>query len=83
MLLFDEPTSNIDELLYSRVNQSLQRAKEADKIIIIATHDPRLLSVADKVMLIMDNDVKMISQPDYLAVQMRLKRNSERQEKTA
>lgn len=54
VILADEPTANLDTENYDLLTNLFQELKEAGKIILIASHDHRLLDIADKVYEIKD-----------------------------
>jgi putative ABC transport system ATP-binding protein len=55
LILADEPTANLDAARGHEVAQLLRRiAKDEGKAIIVASHDPRLKSLADRVITIED-----------------------------
>ncbi len=49
ILLADEPTANLDEENIQLVQELLLEQKEKGKIVIIASHDSRLQSIADRI----------------------------------
>lgn len=49
ILLADEPTTNLDEANFARVTQLFEEFKTKQRIVIIATHDQRLIDLADRV----------------------------------
>jgi len=48
-LLADEPTAHLDELQVEGVLQVLRRTAAPGRIVVVATHDERLLPIADRV----------------------------------
>ena len=49
IILADEPTTNLDAKNFDFVMETFKEAAYKGKIIIIATHDERILNIADKV----------------------------------
>lgn len=49
VLLADEPTSNLDRHTAGSVIQLLQAMRSPDRVVLIATHDDRLLPLADRI----------------------------------
>jgi ATP-binding cassette subfamily B protein len=47
--LFDEPTAALDEISENRFLQILQELRDLGKIVILVSHDSRLISFADRV----------------------------------
>jgi ABC-type lipoprotein export system ATPase subunit len=54
IILADEPTSNLDRDNFDLVVDLFLKQRERGKVLIIATHDERLLEIADKVYHITD-----------------------------
>jgi putative ABC transport system ATP-binding protein len=49
LLLADEPTAHLDYIQVDGVLRLLQQLRSRDRVIVIATHDERLLPLADRV----------------------------------
>lgn len=49
IILADEPTTNLDAKNFDFVMETFKEAAHKGKMIIIATHDERILNIADKV----------------------------------
>jgi ATP-binding cassette, subfamily C, bacteriocin exporter len=47
--LFDEPTASLDELSEQRFLNALQELRDLGKIVVLVSHDSRLISFADRV----------------------------------
>ena len=63
LILADEPTGNLDTSSGITVMHALVDLQKAGKTILVATHDPRMLSVAtDKIFLL---DGKQVSEAQY------------------
>jgi putative ABC transport system ATP-binding protein len=54
LLLVDEPTGNLDTKTGLKIAQLLQKSKDANKTIIVATHDERIIQIADKKLYLED-----------------------------
>ncbi|MGY3749198.1 ABC transporter ATP-binding protein [Vagococcus acidifermentans] len=48
IILADEPTTNLDSENFELVMRLFNQLKQEGKVLIIATHDERILSIADK-----------------------------------
>ncbi len=51
LLLLDEPSTHLDEVRVTALCREIAAARARDAIVILATHDPRLIDVADQVVL--------------------------------
>ncbi len=49
IMLADEPTTNLDEENFLLIIELFEALKRAKKLIIIATHDDRIKSIANKI----------------------------------
>ena len=49
LLLADEPTANLDYIQVESIIRLLRDLREQGRMVIISTHDPRLLPIADRV----------------------------------
>ena len=49
LLLADEPTANLDYIQVESIIRLLRELRDQGRMIIISTHDPRLLPIADRV----------------------------------
>ena len=49
LLLADEPTANLDFIQVETIIRLLRELRDQGRVIIISTHDPRLLPIADRV----------------------------------
>lgn len=54
VIVLDEPTSSQDEANVERVIGAIRRAAHEGSCVIVATHDPRLLSCCDSVIALAD-----------------------------
>lgn len=54
IILADEPTANLDKENLQLVIDLFMKERESGKIIIIATHDERIQSIADHIYHIKD-----------------------------
>lgn len=59
ILIFDEPTSALDAYYADKVIQLLDKLKQEGKIIIIASHDRKIIDISDKVYTISNNTVEL------------------------
>ena len=66
LICLDEPSSNIDQILYSGLSRCLVAAKQNGTLIFISTHDRRIVELADHVVLLRENEIEMVSSADYL-----------------
>ena len=58
LVLADEPTGNLDELMGSRVLELLLRlTRDQGKSLIMATHNPQIADLADRVLIVHDGHV--------------------------
>ena len=58
VILLDEPTNNLDEVSINRLKILLKKWEEEDKLILISTHDYRLISEAYEKFEIQNLNVK-------------------------
>lgn len=58
ILLFDEPTANLDEESISVFLETLEKV-EPERICIIVTHDPRVVERCDRVYEVKDCGMKI------------------------
>lgn len=63
LILADEPTGNLDSVSGYAIMQLLSQLHQAGKTILVATHDPRMLTFASNVIYLMDGIV--VSEQDY------------------
>ncbi|GGX62093.1 peptidase [Litorimonas cladophorae] len=67
LLVLDEPGTNLDRASLLGLQRGLAEMKSNGNILIFATHDMRLLSLADNVLLLDNRSLKMVSTQDYMA----------------
>ncbi len=67
MLLLDEPSSNLDQVLAQSVRTFLSSLKAQGTIIIVSTHDLRLVETADSVIVLTPDRIAMMPKTDYFA----------------
>ncbi|RKF19083.1 type I secretion system permease/ATPase [Altericroceibacterium spongiae] len=67
LLLLDEPSANLDRHLHQVLFTALQGMRERGTIIVLATHDPRLIEQCDRVILMSPQRVAAARPEDYLA----------------
>ncbi|MGV7977189.1 MAG: ABC transporter ATP-binding protein [Anaerolineaceae bacterium] len=63
LILADEPTGNLDTSSGTAVMHTLVDLQKAGKTILVATHDPRMLSVASEKFYLLDG--KQVSEAQY------------------
>ncbi len=64
IVLADEPTAEVDsENARKIMSLFLKLAKEYNKTVIVATHDPRVARMADRIVLLEDGAIKAIVSP--------------------
>ena len=56
--LFDEPTAALDEISENRFLQILQELRDLGKIVILVSHDNRLISFADRVYTVSNGTIE-------------------------
>jgi putative ABC transport system ATP-binding protein len=56
LLLADEPTANLDHIQAEAIIRLLRDIRDEGRLVVVSTHDPRLLPVADRV-------VRMVPEP--------------------
>jgi ABC-type polar amino acid transport system ATPase subunit len=49
LLLADEPTAHLDDTQVAQVTNLLRELTNSDRLVVVATHDQRILPVADRV----------------------------------
>lgn len=67
LMVLDEPSANLDQISTEQLRRSLLAAKARGAIVIAATHDNRLLSMADQILLLAPGSIKMVPAADYMA----------------
>ena len=67
LVLFDEPTANMDAPSLATLLTLLKELKRAGAIVIVATHDLRLLPAADRVLTLQAGKAILSDQSDYAA----------------
>lgn len=67
VLLFDEPTANLDHNSVIKLKHTLVKLKANGSIILMATHDMRLVEVTEKVVVLTPESLKMLSSADYFS----------------
>lgn len=66
VLLLDEPTANLDPSAARSVIAHLKAAAADDTIVLVATHDPQLISASESVMLVRDGAIMTAKSDEYL-----------------
>lgn len=67
LLLLDEPSANLDRHLHQVLFTALNEMRQRGTIIVLATHDPRLIEQCDRVILMSPQRVAAARPEDYLA----------------
>ena len=62
--LFDEPTAALDEISEKRFLQILNELRELGKVVVLVTHDDRLMSFADRVYEVANCTIEPVSLSD-------------------
>jgi len=65
-LVLDEPTSNLDPELSNKVLAAISAARDAGAVVIVATHDPRLILQVDTVLTLSGCELSACSKTDYI-----------------
>lgn len=60
--LFDEPTSSLDDIQTNQIINIIQELKKHGKMVIISTHDHRLIEKGDRVIEIKNNQLNIIKE---------------------
>ena len=68
IIIYDEPTANLDEDNKRRIWRHLQRIS-ANKTVIIVTHDTREIESADRVIYLKDGQIVQDGKPEDLQKQ--------------
>lgn len=63
LILADEPTGNLDTSSGTAIMQALVDLQKAGKTILVATHDPRMLTIASDSIFLLDG--KQVSEAQY------------------
>ncbi|MEL6414063.1 MAG: ATP-binding cassette domain-containing protein, partial [Pseudomonadota bacterium] len=66
LIVLDEPSSNLDSFTVAKLTKALRRLRAEGRILLVATHDPRLMTLADQILVLNKSEIKMVSGPDYL-----------------
>ncbi|MXO66645.1 type I secretion system permease/ATPase [Altericroceibacterium endophyticum] len=77
LLLLDEPSANLDRHLHESLFQALMNARRRDAVILVATHDPRLIEKCDRVVLMSPHRVASATPRDYLDAPLAVAQNQE------
>lgn len=66
LLLFDEPTANLDSAAATALAKSIRAAADAGSVVIISSHDRRLIEGADTVLFLRQGNVLSATAEQYL-----------------
>ncbi|MBR9824373.1 MAG: ATP-binding cassette domain-containing protein [Alphaproteobacteria bacterium] len=66
LLLFDEPTANLDSIAATSLINAIKAASQEGSVIMISSHDRRLIDVADTVLFLRQGTVFSTSTEQYL-----------------
>ncbi len=67
LIVLDEPSSNLDSFTVARLKKTLASKRAAGRIVILATHDARLIKEADQVLLLSKKEIKLVTGDAYYA----------------
>lgn len=67
LLLLDEPSANLDSALLKTLRMALATAREDGSIVVMATHDPRLIEDAHHVVVLNSDNIGMLAASEYFA----------------
>ena len=77
ILVFDEPTSAMDNALESYVIRNLKKYLTPQKTLILVTHKPALLSLVDRVIIMEDGRVIADGEKEAVLKEMNLKQQAQ------
>ncbi len=66
LILADEPTAHLDEVQVEGVLQLLRELSSDERIVVVATHDTRILPFADRVVRLMPDCAAMDCEPETI-----------------
>jgi len=66
LLLLDEPTANLDSVAASTLVKAVRQSAEQGAVVVISTHDRRLIEIANTVLLLRQGSVMSASAEQYL-----------------
>lgn len=66
VIFLDEPTANLDRMSAARSARALKALAEAGSLIIVATHDQRILEASTQVLVLQGGAILTSSAQDYL-----------------
>lgn len=67
LLALDEPSANLDEFTIAKLTRTLAAQRAAGHVVLIATHDVRMIQAADRVLLLNKNEIKLVGADAYRA----------------
>lgn len=67
LVVLDEPSANLDEFTIAKLRRALAELRAAGNVVIIATHDMRLIQSSDRVLLLNKTEIKLVGSDAYLA----------------
>lgn len=68
MLIADEPTAHLDYVQVEEVLRVLRSLASEERVVVVATHDHRLLPLADQVVELVPNVAMSVHPPERLSV---------------
>ncbi|WP_102418906.1 type I polyketide synthase [Mycobacterium sp. 4858] len=68
LILADEPTAHLDQAQVQAVLQLLRELASGERIVVVATHDTRMLPFADHVLRMLPDATAVDSEPQTLAL---------------
>lgn len=63
MILADEPTAHLDFIQVEEVLRLIRSLAQGDRVVVVATHDSRMLPLADRVLELMPAQVSPNQHP--------------------
>lgn len=67
LLVLDEPSANLDEFTIAKLKRAIEAQREAGNIVLVATHDMRLIRASERVLLLNKKEIKLVASDAYLA----------------
>ena len=67
LIMLDEPAANLDTIQVHALKQQISAARKRGAIVLLATHDVRMVEQATHVMALSPHKVEFFSQADYFA----------------
>lgn len=67
LIMLDEPAANLDTIQVHALKQQIAAARKRGAIILLATHDVRMVEQATHIMALSPHKIEFFSQADYFA----------------